>query len=213
MRILIFKVNELMSKMKTQLIQLALRPLTRLKPKCRNKTRWCSTFDMVVRYFRFKDDAVLTQLCEDVPEMDAYTLTASEERRLVILKKMLDDLHLVTLKLQDPNYTFCEMRNLFNTLVQEYPELDHYIVTDASIVHSTVFEKALVKISSQLAHTLTDEEKVAVAKLKPQSAPIALDNVEPGEKNILSKAHDAHLANSYVDLTIICVIHYLISGD
>lgn len=43
-----------MSKMKTQLVGLALRPLTMLKPRTRNKTRWVSTFLMVERYFRFK---------------------------------------------------------------------------------------------------------------------------------------------------------------
>jgi hypothetical protein len=136
-----------MTKMKTQLVSLALRPLTSLKPRNRNKTRWSSTFLMVERYNRFKQDDVFTKLCEDVPDMEAYMLAASEERRLQTLQKTLVDLHLVTKQLQDPLFTFAQMRVLFDCLMQEYPSLNLYVARDSEIIHSIPFESALTKIS------------------------------------------------------------------
>jgi hypothetical protein len=200
-----------MSKMKTQLCQLALRPLTKLKPKCRNKTRWCSTFDMVIRYYRFKEDDVLVKLCEDMADLEAFTLTATEERKLLALKKILDDLYLCTKKLQDPAYSFCEMRALFDCLIQEYPDLGQYISSNAAIVHSVAFESALVKLSAQQAHTLSNDEKDAVSKLKLLLPPVVVvpDDALPqlAPRNILQKAHETHLRNSYVDSTSsVCAI-------
>jgi hypothetical protein len=177
-----------MTKMKTQLISLALRPLTSLKPVTRNKTRWCSTFTMVERYNRFKQDEIFAKLCEDVEEFEVYLLSAAEERRLQTLQKSLSDLNLITKQLQVPLFTFAQTRALFDCVMQEYPTLNQYIAPDADIVHSVNFESALAKISARLEHTLTQAEKEAVVKLKlPNADAIVIDDNER-ELTILQKA-------------------------
>lgn len=167
-----------MSKMKTLLVSLALRPLTKLKPKIRNKTRWSSTFEMVTRYFRFKDDLILAKLEQDVAGIEDFMLSPNEERKLKDLQKLLDPLHQVTLQLQNPSMTFGQLRVLFDYVMQEYPTMNLYIASDSAIIHSPHFETALVKISSRQEHTLTQEERVCVEKLKRLNAPVVVIDVE-----------------------------------
>ena len=75
-----------------------------------------------------------------------------------------------------------------------------YIAADAAIVHSPVFESALCKLSANLPHSLTEGEKVAMEKLKLLNPVVSVVDVVPQvvESNILTKARDAHLRNSYV---------------
>ena len=183
-----------MKKMKTQLIQLALGPLTHLKPKSKNETRWSSMFEMVNRYYRFKEEDVLKKLCEDVPDMESYMLIASEERRLLALKKIIDELHLCTKQLQDETMTFGLMRELFDILIQDYPEMGKHIGPQAEIVHSRIFESALYKISSHQSQSLTEDEKLSVMKLKTAT----MVDVET-QANILKRAHEAHIRKTYED--------------
>ena len=94
------------------------------------------------------------------------------------------------------------MRVLFDTVMEEYPDLGKYIGPDAAIIHSVHFEKALTKLSSQQAFLLTDDEKTFIIKLKLLNgldAPIEMDadNVDPQFNNILKKAHDARTRNLY----------------
>ncbi len=188
-----------MSKMKTQLIALALRPITSLKPITRNKTRWSSTFQMVERYFRYKQDEVFQLLCEDVDDFEDYLLTAAEDRRLQALQKTLQDLYLITQKLQDPQLTFAQVRVLFDTVMAEYPTLNQYISTESGIVHSHNFEQALQKISARQEHSLTPQEKSSVLKLKSLN-PIEETEVEEDsnvDQTILQKAQ-ARMRLSYV---------------
>lgn len=162
-----------MVKMKTLLISLALQPLTKLKPKIRNATRWVSTFEMVARYFRYEDDAVLRHLVEDVPAMADFMLSPGDARRLRDLKQSLEQLHQVTLVLQDPTCTFPQMRAIFAHVTATFLTMDRYIRPDAAIVHSPHFESALHKIAIHAEHTLTAEEVASVAKLRrmlPQPA-------------------------------------------
>jgi hypothetical protein len=121
---------------------------------------------MIERYFRFKEDGVFEQLGEDVPEMLELYLTQAEDRQLLGIRKFLIDLQVVTKQLQRSDMTFAEMRVIFDMLIEEYPQMGEYIAQDARIVHSQVFESALIKISSRMEHTLTDEEKQSVIKLK-----------------------------------------------
>jgi hypothetical protein len=188
-----------MSKMKTQLIALALRPITSLKPITRNKTRWSSTFQMVERYFRFKQDEVFRLLCEDVDDFEDYLLTVAEDRRLQALQKSLQDLYLITQKLQDPQLTFAQVRVLFDTVMAEYPTLNQYISTESGIVHSHNFEQALQKISARQEHSLTLQEKSSVLKLKSLSPTEEIEvEVDPNvDQTILQKAQ-ARMRLSYV---------------
>jgi hypothetical protein len=103
---------------------------------------------MVERYFRFKQDEVFRLLCEDVDYFEDYLLTVAEDRRLQALQKSLQDLYLITQKLQDPQLAFAQVRVLFDTVMAEYPTLNQYISTESGIVHSHNFEQALQKDKS-----------------------------------------------------------------
>ena len=59
---------------------------------------------------------MLSKLCEDVPDFADFMLTTTEERKLLAMKKIMDDLFLCTKKLQDPTLSFSEMRTLFDIL-------------------------------------------------------------------------------------------------
>ena len=113
---------------------------------------------------------MLDQLGEDVPEMLELYLNQAEDRQLLGIRKFLTDLQVITKQLQRSDMTFAEMRVIFDTVIEEYPQMGEYIAQDARIVHSPVFESALIKISSRMEHTLTDEEKQSVIKLKRLNA-------------------------------------------
>src|SRR5438034_123013 len=108
-----------------------------------------STFEMVARFFRFEDDAVLRHLVEDVPAMADFMLSPGDVRRLRDLKQGLEQLHQVTLALQDPACTFPQMRALFAHVTATFPTMDRYIAPDVAIVHSPHFETALHKIATR----------------------------------------------------------------
>ena len=182
-----------MSKLKTLKISLVLRPHTKLKPKMRNKTRWSSTFEMIERYFRFKDDGVLDRLLEDEEDIEVFLLSPIEERRLRELQKLVQPSHRVTLELQNPNITFARMRGLFDHVMLNYATMNQYIATNSTIVHSPCFESALAKISSNQSQALTDEEKESVEKLKLLNT----EEIEVDEESTDENSADSFIKNAF----------------
>jgi hypothetical protein len=63
----------------------------------------------------------------------------SEERQLLVLRPILKEFYEITLRLQRADITFAEMRTLFDTLIDMYPQMGHYIGADSPIIHSPVF--------------------------------------------------------------------------
>lgn len=116
-------------------------------------------------------------------ELEDLLLAANETRRLVGLKKILNDFESVFQKLQGRELTIAQARRLFDALVEKYPTLGGHIAVDAAIVHSVAFEGALVKLSSGGA--LTDEEAEAVM-------PLLLDVVSVWVFNIMFQLHFFH---------------------
>jgi hypothetical protein len=108
-----------MSKLKNLNASTVLRSLTHLKPKTRNATRWNSVFTMVQRYYALKP--IFVELLEDLPEMADYMLSVRENQQLDNLRPTLLNLHAVTLKLQDSNITFAEVRAIFDHVIKTYP--------------------------------------------------------------------------------------------
>jgi hypothetical protein len=163
---------------------------------------------MLDRFNRFKQDGVFTALCEDVSEFEVYLLSPAEERRLQSIQKTLIDLNLITKQLQEPSFTFAQLRLLFDCVMQEYPTLNQYIASDSDIVHSVSFEAAIVKISSHQEHTLSTEEKNAVAKLNIPNEfnPVVSDN-PGGELTIIQKAQ-ARFRALYVFLFFLIIIYH-----
>lgn len=108
-----------MVKLKTLNASSVLRSLTKLKPKARNVTRWTSSFVMVQRYFGLKP--IFTELLEDLPEIADFMLSAREDQQLEALRPSLQNLHSVTLKLQDSKITFGQVRAIFDHVIATYP--------------------------------------------------------------------------------------------
>ena len=145
---------------------------------------------MVERYFKFKEDGVFSKLLEDVPDMELFMLSMTEEKKLKEIRPTLQNLQQVTLKLQDQTITFREMRVLFDYVMQEYPTMNLYISQDAQIIHSPDFESALVKISQHQEQTLNENERASVEKLKRLNIVIEEDkeNAQTREVSFIEKA-------------------------
>lgn len=98
---------------------------------------------------------------------DALTdllLTAKEKQQLVKVFNAMKDFQSVMLELQRSTLTIGTVRTLFDGLRGKYPALKRYITASAAIIHSPLFEAALVKLERKEA--LTDEERAVVAALE-----------------------------------------------
>eukprot|EP00644_Phytophthora_capsici_P017640 jgi/Phyca11/120665/e_gw1.42.259.1 len=70
----------------------------------------------------------------------------SSHRRVFQLLNKLGDLDSVCVKLQSEELTLADVRLLFDAVVVKYPVTASYLKADASIVHSPVFVRAVVKV-------------------------------------------------------------------
>ena len=75
--------------------------------------------------------------------------------------------------------SFLEVRELFQEVLEDFPDFKHYLADDANIVEDPLFEKAIVRISKGLP--LSDEQKQAAARLLKCEA--GGDNFQPVTDN------------------------------
>ena len=71
--------------------------------------------------------------------------------------------------------SFLEVRELFQEVLDDFPDFHHYLTDDADIVENPLFEKAIVRISKGLP--LSEEQKQAAARLL-KCAPGGDNNVQ-----------------------------------
>ncbi|ETO99773.1 hypothetical protein F441_22804 [Phytophthora nicotianae CJ01A1] len=120
---------------------------------------------MLKRYVEIRDAIKMVQAVEDlVPR-------PSSHRRIVQLLSKLGDLDSVCVKLQSEELTLADVRLLFDAVVVKYPVTASYLKADASIVHSPVFERAVVKVQGD--RRLQVDEEAAVEPfliVQPSSA-------------------------------------------
>lgn len=95
--------------------------------------------------------------------MVALLLAPVEKRLLKKVMECMRDFHSVMFALQSESCTMGQVRKLFDGIMRRYPTMDHYIHPTSEIIHSPLFESALVKLESGQA--LTEEEKVAAQGL------------------------------------------------
>ncbi|OWZ10459.1 hypothetical protein PHMEG_00016690 [Phytophthora megakarya] len=124
-------VNSLMTQLRHPNNYSELAKHTDLRPVKRNLTRWSSTFAMVERY--------LVQ-------------TGSKYRKLVKLYEDLKKLNSICKHLQKDDTDMAQVRVLFDSVKAEYPVMSDYLKAGAKIVHSPVFESAIVKTINGRAH-------------------------------------------------------------
>jgi hypothetical protein len=152
------KVSKLMSKARTTKNSAKLRALTNLKAIKDNETRWTSTFRMVERFLRLKDEFT------KVDTLDSYIPSASEVRTLETNFEFLKKFNLLIKDIQRTGMSFIEVRLLFDFILADHPTLGPHLRHDASIVQDVPFETALMKLHS--GTPLTVEEQETVARLR-----------------------------------------------
>ncbi|KAG3035974.1 hypothetical protein PC121_g5758 [Phytophthora cactorum] len=121
-----------------------------------NATRWNSTCMMLERYVRIRDVIKRIDTAYDlVPNPAAH-------RRIVALVESLKTFNSVCKKLQEESISMKAVRLLFDNMVEISPVTGDHRRTDAAIVHSPVFESAVVKVSRGSEADLTPEELQAL---------------------------------------------------
>jgi hypothetical protein len=91
--------------------------------------------------------------------------------------KHLEKFHSITVSFQEKGLTLADGRDIFNCVLEDYPDLSHYLADDTDIVHCVDFEHAVCKLASGNDSALTMAKRQAVAHLL--KAPV---NEEAGEE-------------------------------
>ncbi|POM77766.1 Hypothetical protein PHPALM_4795, partial [Phytophthora palmivora] len=166
---LLNKVQKLMCKIKNSLLVSAkLRRKTHLHPVLNQDTRWSSTFDMVKRYFELKEF-----LCDDDDdEVVACMPTRREEKQLKAILVNLKMFESTSKKLESADdVTLLDVRDLFDALIAQKPEVAHYLRADADIVKSPGFERACVNVLLGRESTLSPDEEAMLDPLAAETSP------------------------------------------
>ena len=106
----------------------------------------------------------------DVQDIEFASLVPKNMENLLITSLLQDmqKIQSVTMKLQKENLKLYEVRILFDALIFSFPSMKHYLSSDAIIVHSKAFEKAVVGCVSMGFDCLLEEE---TSRERPKSAP------------------------------------------
>jgi hypothetical protein len=150
-----------------------LRQLTALKAITDNDTRWTSTFYMIKRFFRLQ---------EELKSIEALEEEMPTTATINIVKRSYDQLekfHNITKSLQEKGLSLAEGREIFNGVLEDYPDLTHYLADDSAIVHCVDFERGVCKIANGAHSTLTAAERQAVAHLR--KFPVSEEEVPEGQ--------------------------------
>jgi hypothetical protein len=158
---IIQRIAGVMKKASTLKVSAQLRKLTTLCPVKENDTRWLSTFYMIERFFRIQCKlSAVADLIPLIPSLFEVDLLA---KGFVHLKRF----NQVTKSLQEEGITFVRVREMFDTILDDYPELNDHIGADASIIVDKVFEKSVMQIVK--GRVLNVEQRVQVqGLLRPQ---------------------------------------------
>ena len=159
------KLDRCMGALKTLKNSSMLRTQTSLRPERRNKTRWSSLFQMMLKWTKIKDKVAAV---EGWPEDVLDTIPdATENHRIAGYLSKLRVFESVSKALQasgDKRLNVFEARELLDSLVKDYGE--EFPLTairrDAAIVQSRHFENAIYKIQGGLESSMTNQEKNSV---------------------------------------------------
>ena len=206
------RVAGVMKKASTLKINAQLRKLTTLQTVKENDTRWTSVFAMTTRFFRIQKE--LSSIQDLFPLLPTHMEVDLLEKAYVHLKGF----HQVNMMLQKEAVSFIEVREIFETVLHDYPELDSHLATDAPIVSDQIFEGALAKLAN--GYPLTEDERESVScLLKPagHDADDAFDaaavNIDGNELSYVQKVehhrkrkktNNENVASKYVNLDVLC---------
>ncbi|GMF49472.1 unnamed protein product [Phytophthora fragariaefolia] len=125
------------------------------KPLKANVTRWSLTYQMLARYVKIRDAIKMVAAVEDLlPRPSAH-------RQILQLVAKLEDLDSVCANLQSENRTIADVRLLFDAVIAKYPATADYLIPSTRIVHSPVFETAVVKLLTDQIPSAAGEEAIS----------------------------------------------------
>ncbi|OAF71104.1 hypothetical protein A3Q56_01139 [Intoshia linei] len=160
-KVIIDKILKIMKKLSTIKCRALLKKYTHLKAIIMNETRYSSCYEIIERYSR------IIEPLNDISNEKLYSsglinflLNPNKNDEILEFFKSLTELNTVTLKLQDSKLTMCIVRDIFDYLIEIYPEIKCYLANDSKIVECLIFENALVKI--QKMELLTLDESLSV---------------------------------------------------
>jgi hypothetical protein len=207
-----------MKKASTLKVSAQLRKLTTLQTVKDNDTRWTSVFEMTTRFFRIQKE--LSAIQDLHPLLPTFVEVDVLEKCYIHLKKF----HQINMMLQKEAISFVRVREIFDTVMDDYPELGGHLAANAAIVSNPIFERAVSKIAK--GHPISEEERDSVScLLKPvmDDGRVEVDvadgvNDHGGEtgSNELSYAQKVELrmkrrktcnddiATKYINLDVIC---------
>ncbi|ETO77890.1 hypothetical protein F444_06981 [Phytophthora nicotianae P1976] len=134
------EVHDLMVELRKENNLAELKKHTELLPVKRNVTRWSSTFGMVERYVRIRQDIKKVDAVEELIPTDG------KHRKLLALLEHLKKFESVCKRLQRDETNMADVRLLFDSLVAEYPVMGEHLKSAAKIVHTPAFEAGVVKV-------------------------------------------------------------------
>lgn len=174
-------VMKLMTMLSTSKNAGKLREVTTLKPVRRNKTLWLGTIKMFQCMAELDQKIRDSDMCVEVMQsMPTYVHNSNIQRQM----KNLLEFEKVTIALQSRETTVsmaqCFLDHLSDVVTSDIFDFKPLLHVDASIVHDTTFEKAIIKIQERKEGELTVSEVRSVACLLKQ--PTATTDDVPGEE-------------------------------
>lgn len=111
-----------------------------------------------------KRNSEIGDLCEhlDVVDLNEKLLTNREEAKLDTLFQQLEDLNLVTMKLQCNRTTISDEKVLFDAVIENFPELSNRLPPTSTIVENAINEGTIANIQSGEESRLTNRERKTV---------------------------------------------------
>jgi hypothetical protein len=179
----ISKINSLMVSLRNVKQAGKLRTKTLLEPVIRNDTRWSSTHDMVLRFFRIREflDDTDPALVHNMP-------TPLEVNELSLALEDLKEFDSTTTLLQDEKRTLSEVRAIFDAILSKYPEMGRYISERGNIVFSPNFESGLVKLQDDHWEDLSPEQVLLMRPFLLENAESDLQIISPTKPTTIAAA-------------------------
>ena len=153
---IITQVDKVMKDLCTLKNRAKLRAKTNIAPERKNVTRWSSTYNMLTKYIKIEP---FLQACKfDTDVVENFLSPVDLQLLNAFINDKLKHVQSVTKLLQESGMDVYKTRGLFDFLIERIPELSRYLGTDANIVYSKEFEKAVVKIQGNDEEALTLSE-------------------------------------------------------
>ena len=133
-----------------------VRALTSYSCVRENVTRWSSTFQMISQFLKIQAELISTV------KLQPMFPTHAEIEVLTRAHRSLKQFDRVTvMPLQKSTMSFIRSREIFDAVLQNFPQLTQYLAADADIVKSPLFEKSTVQMAKGLS--LSNQEREAIS--------------------------------------------------